>query len=64
MHEFNNQGYPLDAKSSGVSILFDAFPELLSKSIIGEGGNIVMSNRLKSELLKINTECSRGPYPF
>jgi len=64
MNEFNNQGYPLDAKSSGISILLDAFPELLSKNIVGEGGNIVMSSRLKSELLKINTMCTRGSYPY
>ena len=64
MHEFNNQGYPMAANSSGISILFDAFPELLNENIIREEGNIVMSARLKSELLKINTTCSRGTYPY
>jgi len=64
MHEFHNQGYPMDTKSSGISILFEAFPELLNKNILRERGNIVMSYGLKNELLKINTKCSRGNYPY
>jgi len=64
MHEFNNQGYPMNAKSDGIVILIDAFPELLRKNFLGEDGNIVMSTSLKNELLKVNTNCTRGAYPY
>ena len=57
MHEFNNQGYMLDAKSIGVATLVSSFPELKDMEIYREGGALVDTTSLRKALLKLDTGC-------
>lgn len=63
LNAFNNQGYVLNAKSTGVQILFDAFPELAKQNIVGENGHVVLTNSINKKLQNIQTNCNRGSYP-
>lgn len=63
LHAFYNQGYVLKAKSTGVQILFEAFPELEKQNIVGENGHVVFTNSINEKLQNIQTNCDRGSYP-